>query len=207
MSKTQAKIELKNIELKNIHKAYGEKTVLNDFNLAITGSEITVIMGASGAGKTTLLRLIAGLETPDRGTVTGAPEAKSMLFQEDRLCEQLSAAENVSLALKPKNKKERKAVLSNIEKHFQRTGLDLSHHETSPVRELSGGMKRRVALVRAMIADSELILLDEPCKGLDEATKELTLKYIKEERRGRTMIVVTHDADEASFFDGKIISL
>lgn len=196
-----------NIELKNVYKSYGDKSVLSDLNLTIPSGSITAIMGISGVGKTTLLRLIAGLEAPDSGTVTPAPVKVSMLFQEDRLCEQLTATENVTLVLPCSDRASKKALYEDIQKHFSQTGLDLAAHEASPVRDLSGGMKRRVALVRAMIYPSDLVLLDEPCRGLDEATKELAVDYIKKERRGRTMIIVTHDEAEALSYGGTVVRL
>ena len=195
------------IELKNVCKSFGDKTVFTDFDLSLPEGSVTVVMGVSGSGKTTLLRLIAGLSKPDSGTITGVPESRSILFQEDRLCEQLTALQNVELVLGRADKKTRSENRKTITDHFSRTGLDLNAHENSPVRELSGGMKRRVALVRAMIFDSSLVLLDEPCKGLDEATKELCIEYIKKERRGRTMLIVTHDETEASAFGGTLLKL
>ena len=193
-------IIVSNIKLQNVRKSFGDKVVFDGFDLDIQAGMYTVIMGTSGSGKTTLLRLIAGLDTPDSGLIGGVPQKSSILFQEDRLCEHLTALENVELVLGHADKKTRSENRKTIMDHFARTGLDLSAHENSPVSELSGGMKRRVALVRAMIFNSSIVLLDEPCKGLDEATKELCLKYIKKERRGRTMIIVTHDETEAEFF-------
>lgn len=207
MNKESLSLKPTDIEIKNLCKSYGEKTVFNGYDLSISAGSVTALMGLSGAGKTTLLRLIAGLEKPDSGSITGVPDTVSMVFQEDRLCEQLTALENVSLVLPRADKDTRSRQKETILRHFEQTGLDISKNIDSPVSSLSGGMKRRVALVRAMLYPSVLVLLDEPCKGLDETTRELTINYIKKERRGRTMLIVTHDEAEALSYGQNLIRL
>ena len=130
-----------------------------------------------------------------------------MLFQEDRLCEQLTATENVTLVLPCSDRASKKALYEDIQKHFSQTGLDLAAHEASPVRDLSGGMKRRVAIARAFLFDCDLLILDEAFKGLDGDTKMLAMEWGKQHANGRTIISVTHDEMEADFFGERLIRM
>lgn len=195
-----------NIEIENLTKSYGDRGIFRDYNLTIKEHGILVIMGSSGAGKTTLLHLMAGLEHPDVGTITGIPEKIGMVFQEDRLCEEFSAVENVRLVLSRVLGGEKGKTEQKIRDHLMKVGIPEENMER-PVSEYSGGMKRRVALVRAMMADAELLLLDEPCTGLDEDTKKQVMKYILEQRRNRTMVVVTHSEEEAGGYGGELLLL
>ena len=145
-------------------------------------------MGPSGCGKTTLLRILMGFEKPDAGSITGMPEKLSAVFQENRLTEDFSGVENICLVLERGTRKERVEL---AEWHLARMGLKDSMEQ--PVRELSGGMKRRVAIIRAVLAEANLILLDEPFKGLDEVTKDTVMEYFMESTKEKTTIVVTHD--------------
>lgn len=163
---------MQKLRMEHIYKSYGQAVVLQDFSYAFTPGGITCIMGESGAGKTTLLRLLMGLEKADSGIITGFDKV-SAVFQENRLIEHLNAVENTALVIKVLPKE---ALLK-------------------PVREYSGGMKRRVALVRAMAADSEIVLLDEPFTGLDSRNSKKAAEYILSEQRGRTVISVTHDME------------
>ncbi len=175
---------MQNLSVEHVYKSYGQTPVLQDFSYAFVPGSITCIMGESGAGKTTLLRLLMGLERADSGTVTPADKV-SAVFQEDRLIEHLDAVENIALVLKGEN----------VCRRAQEQLLYLLPKEVllKPVREYSGGMKRRVALVRAMAADSEIVLLDEPFTGLDSENRQKAAEYILSEQRGRTVIAVTHD--------------
>lgn len=188
-----------NIQICSLSKSYGSKQVLNDLNLSLQEGCCHVIMGPSGCGKTTLLRLIAGLEKADFGSISGVPDRISAVFQEDRLCEDFSAIDNVSLVLK------RGCPAAEIESHLRSIGLDSDLQQ--PVREYSGGMKRRVALVRAVMAESGLLLLDEPFKGLDPDTKEQAITYFLAHTKGKTCLVVTHDEQEAARLNPNVISL
>lgn len=173
--------------LENICKAYGEKTVLQDFSHVFPAGKRTCIMGPSGCGKTTLLRIILGLETPDRGTLTGKPERVTAVFQENRLFEDFSALSNLA-AVCPHGDKHTMAD------HLTELGLGDSLHK--PVRTLSGGMKRRVSIARAVLAPGDLVILDEPFTGLDKDTKDVVLNYLKHHTQDRTLLVVTHDPAE-----------
>ncbi|MBR6222761.1 MAG: ABC transporter ATP-binding protein [Lachnospiraceae bacterium] len=174
------------ISLKNVTKAYDKNEVIKDYDLVIPEGDVHYITGPSGSGKTTLLRLIAGLEKPDKGSIEGVPERIGMVFQEDRLVETLSAVENVYLVLSRKD-----ADRKVIKEHLLMVGLSKDQLD-NPVSTFSGGMKRRVAVVRAMMSDSELVLLDEPFSGLDEDTKTLVTDYIMKQKKGRTLMIATH---------------
>lgn len=184
--------------LENICKKYGEKTVLQDVSFVFPGGRRTCIMGPSGCGKTTLLRIILGLETSDAGTMTGRPERLSAVFQENRLFEDFSALSNVAAVCSKEDK-------GKIEEHL--TALGLGDSLTKPVRTLSGGMKRRVAIARAVLAPGELMILDEPFTGLDKDTKAVVLEYLKTHTQGRTLILVTHDPAERDALAHRVLDM
>ena len=143
-------------------------------------------MGASGCGKTTLLRILCGLLPPDSGRIDGAEGAwYSAVFQEDRLCENLTAAANIRLVTG--NSRSREEIESAL------AAVGLADCSGKPVREFSGGMKRRTALVRALLAEYSVLVLDEPFKGLDESTREQTAGWCRKMTAGKTVILVTHD--------------
>lgn len=182
------------VEVRDLSKSYGEKKVLQNFSAVFKTGQTTCMMGSSGCGKTTLLRLLLGLDTADGGEIILPPGTKlSAVFQEDRLCNNLSAGANVRLVIpgRPKD--------GVIEKGFEMMGLSECIHR--PARELSGGMRRRVALLRALLADWNVLLMDEPFKGLDEKTKAAVIEYTKKLCSGKTVICVTHDAEEAKLLD------
>lgn len=195
---------MQNVSIKNISKAYGDKHVLNHVSKEFPAGETTVIMGASGCGKTTLLRILLGLEMPDSGEVSGMPEKTAVLFQEDRLCVDVSAYENIALVLEHKvTRAQKEAQKHIIQQEAAQVGIteeDLKQN----VMELSGGMRRRIALLRALLYDADCVILDEPFKGLDAATKQIVMRYVKEKTTGRTTFLVTHDAAEADFFGRNI---
>lgn len=193
---------MQDIRIKNISKAYGDKQVLNHISKEFPAGETTVIMGVSGCGKTTLLRILLGLEMPDSGEVTGMPEKVSVLFQEDRLCEDGSAYENIALVLeRRKTRVQKDAQRRKIEQEAAQVSIT-AEDLTQNVMELSGGMRRRIALLRALLYDADCVILDEPFKGLDVTTKQIVMQYVKEKTAGKTTFLVTHDAAEADFFGG-----
>ncbi|MBE6014276.1 MAG: ATP-binding cassette domain-containing protein [Lachnospiraceae bacterium] len=190
------------IKLKNLSKSYGSEQVLSDFNYEFKDGSFTCIMGKSGAGKTTLLRILMGLEKPDGGVIEGVKESKlSAVFQENRLCENLTALLNVRIITDMSGKYSD----SDIRRCFARIGIDTDAKKT--VNEFSGGMKRRVAIVRALLADFDLLIMDEPLKGLDEETRNDVIELIKEYTRGKTVIMTTHDTDEPEAFGAEILDL
>ncbi len=185
--------------LKNIFKSFGSKKVLNGLTVEFKRGSRTCVMGASGSGKTTLLNIIMGLEHPDSGEIIGVPSSVAAVFQEDRLCEPYSAVANV-LAVTGKTVDRDKIVAMLRE-------LGLEGSEYLPVNTLSGGMRRRVALARALLAKSELIILDEPFKGLDEDTRHIVIDVINRYTAGKTLIVSTHDIRDFADLDAEIFNL
>lgn len=177
------------IKIKHLGKAYGEQQILKDFSCLFPEGKTTCIRGKSGSGKTTLLRLLLGLESPDTGEIEGMEGKKIVaVFQEDRLCENLSAASNIRMVCREP------ITDQQLEEAYK--AVALTHIWQKPVRELSGGMRRRVSVLRALLAESDCVVMDEPLKGLDEDTKEKTIKYILEKTTGKTLIFVTHEEKE-----------
>jgi len=184
------------IVISGVTKKYGDNVVFHNFSVRIEKNRTTFITGPSGCGKTTLISMLMGITAPDSGTITGVPALKSAVFQEDRLCENFNAVSNVRLVCDKRIKN------STIIEHLERVGLkDIL---SKPVSEFSGGMKRRVAIVRAVLAKSEILFLDEPFKGLDNENKKLVMDYIEENTKGKTVIIVTHDTD---MIHGNVLSL
>jgi NitT/TauT family transport system ATP-binding protein len=175
------------IKITNLSKSFGENVVLKDFSATFPQGNITCIMGASGCGKTTLLNIILGLLPKDGGEIEGLPQKISAVFQENRLFNDFSVIDNLKAVITGKE--------SDLVKGVEAMGLKEFIH--APVSSLSGGMKRRVALLRALESDSDLIVMDEPFKGLDEDTKDRVMDYTLSRLKGRTAIVVTHDPAEA----------
>ena len=186
------------IIIEALSKSYGDKTVFRDFSARFPLGETSVLMGASGGGKTTLLRLLLGLETPDAGRITGVPARCAAVFQEDRLCPQLTVIENVRLIAGRSKEREARGLLAQ---------LGLGESLDVPAAELSGGMRRRCALARALCADYDLLVLDEPFKGLDEANRRAAMDAVLEYSHDKTVLFVTHDAAEAGFFSGNVCSI
>ena len=142
-------------------KAFGGKTVLQDFSCELEEGRVTALMAPSGAGKTTLLRILLGLETADSGEITGLSGKRlAAVFQEDRLLDFMTPVDNIRL---PVPKLERAVILREM------AAMGLTGCENQPVRELSGGMRRRVAILRALLCGADVIALDEPFKGRGDA--------------------------------------
>ena len=190
---------MQDIKIENLYKAYGEKQVLNNFSAVIEHGKISCIMAPSGAGKTTLLRILMGMEKADRGKITGLENLKiRAVFQEDRLCEELDAVSNIRLVKYKNNKKTVQDALCK---------MGLTDIENKPVSTLSGGMKRRVSILRALLSDFDVLFLDEPLKGLDMHTKQMVLNEMKNYFENKTIIMITHEKDEAEFFGAKVIGI
>lgn len=186
---------MKDILLKDICKAYGTQPVLLHFSARFPAGQTTCIMGESGCGKTTLLHILMKLVRPDSGTIENMIQSIAAVFQEDRLCEGFSAAKNIRLTARTPLSDE------TIRSHMAQVGLG-EDAWGKPVRELSGGMKRRVAILRAVLSDRDVLLLDEPFKGLDESTRALTAEYLRKSSAGKTVLMVTHDSDEVALMGG-----
>ncbi len=187
------------VELNNVSKSYSENKVFDDFSFAFEKSKTYCVMGRSGCGKTTLLNLVLGVIFPDSGTVSVNSDKVSAVFQEDRLCETITAFANVYAAV-PKS-----IARKDIEKCLSELGL--SESVNLKTGELSGGMKRRVAIARALLAESDIVLLDEPFKGLDSDTRIKTVNTVLEYTKGKTVIFATHDISEAELMDATVIYL
>ncbi len=186
-AKGVAKMDKQDIVAENISKSFGEKVVLSSVNARFPHGKKSSIMAASGKGKTTLFRIFLGLEVPDSGMVHGVKDKKiAAVFQEDRLCENLSAMVNISLVSKANHNRIREGLAK----------MGLLKEADAPVSTLSGGMKRRVAILRALMSDADILLLDEPFKGLDEETKTDVIKLVKQYTEGKTVILITHSESE-----------
>lgn len=193
------------MKLEKIKKQFEDKIIFNDYDLTLEEGKIYCVMGESGRGKTTLLRIIAGLEPIDGGKIVRKKEDLcAMVFQEERLFEWESVWKNIAIVLEGKERKARN-LKEMIVSHLQRVGLE--NVAEVPVKELSGGMKRRVSLVRGMMAKSSYILMDEPFTGLDEATKDKAIQYVLEEQKGRMILLTTHSKEEVKKINGHLILL
>ncbi len=184
------------IEIDNISKSYGNQKVIENFSLQIESEHSYVITGESGSGKTTLLRILLGLETADEGRISLLGDYKypylnaGVVFQEDRLLEGFSAVENVAMASRRMAKE---TAREELEKLLPADQLD------KPVRELSGGMKRRVAIVRACSISSDILILDEPFTGLDDGNKEKVIQYIRQKQGNNPLVITSHSLEGLEF--------
>mgnify|MGYP004719495597 FL=1 len=187
------------IAIDKLCKAFGGKTVLQDFSCELEEGRVTALMAPSGAGKTSLLRILLGLETADSGEITGLSGKRlAAVFQEDRLLDFMTPVDNIRL---PEPKLERAVILREM------AAMGLTGCESQPVRELSGGMRRRVAILRALLCGADVIALGEPFKGLDEATRARVSDETRRLCRGKTVLLVTHEAAEAERMGAKIVGL
>jgi NitT/TauT family transport system ATP-binding protein len=177
------------IGVTGIGKSFGEKVVLKDVSFSLPEGKVSAIMAPSGRGKTTLLRILMGLEEAKEGEVFGFSDVKKgVVFQEDRLCENLTPIANIRLVNPGLTKEEVRSALHKV---------GLFNCEEQKVKNLSGGMKRRVAILRALLSDCDILIFDEPFRGLDADTKLLVLEDTKMRLRGRTTVLVTHEEEEA----------
>ena len=188
------------IRLLNVTKSFEDKVVLKDVNIMIPEGRRICLMGASGAGKTTLLNLIMGLTEPDSGEILGREGIRiAAVFQEDRLIEHWDAVRNIKLVC------DKSISTDEIKAELHKVGLD--DVQGKPVSRLSGGQRRRVSLIRAMLAKSSLLIMDEPLKGLDSGLKVQVIEYIKQNTKNKTILIVTHDMEEAQLLEADIRQL
>lgn len=181
------------ISLSNVTAGYPGKTVLRNVTLSLPERGAVAIMAPSGFGKTTLLRLLAGLIKPQSGTVAGLENKKTaFLFQEDRLLPWLTAEKNVSI------------VCDREKARFWLGAMEIDDPGQYP-HEMSGGMQRRAALARAMAFGGDLLLLDEPFKGLDEALRGRIAARIK--NQFPLTVLSVHDQEEAALMGAQILHL
>ena len=186
------------VQVQNLCKSFGGERVLENVTFA-AGPGVTCLMAPSGAGKTTLLRILLGLERADSGTVTLPEHCRwSAVFQEDRLLEHLDAMGNLRFVLG--------AALDEPAAGALLTELGLGDTAGKPVREFSGGMKRRLALARALLAPSDALALDEPFTGLDEENRARCLALIRRAAE-KPVLLVTHDPADAKSLGAAVYKL
>lgn len=182
------------IRLDNVSFSYGDTVILRNVTWELPHSGVVCLWGPSGCGKTTLLRLLAGLETPDSGHITGMPRV-SMVFQEDRLLPWATALENVTVV---------GVAIDDARGMLLTLGLSEEEIDSLP-SALSGGQQRRVALARALAGESDLLLLDEPFNGLDEDTWQSAVPLIMAYAAHRPVLLVTHIREQAEALDANYL--
>ncbi len=202
------------IAIDRLGKSFGDEerrtVALDEFSLSVGDGEFVCIVGPSGCGKTTVLRIVAGLETPTTGSVTIAPGAgrglpqNAMVFQEHGLFPWMTVVDNVAYSLEMRGigKRERRArVMPFLEK------IGLSRFHKHYPRDLSGGMRQRVSLARAFVADPEILLMDEPFAALDAQNKLILQEELLSiwEGSAKTVLFITHGIDEAIALGDRIV--
>ena len=185
------------LHIKNLCKSFDGRPVLENVSFT-AGPGVTCVMAPSGAGKTTLLRILLGLERPDSGS-TPSDVRWSAVFQENRLLEHLDAMGNLRFVLG--------AALDEHTANALLTELGLGDTADKSVREFSGGMKRRLALARALLAPSDALALDEPLTGLDEENRARCLALIRRAGEEKPVLLVTHDPADAKSLGADVIKL
>jgi phospholipid/cholesterol/gamma-HCH transport system ATP-binding protein len=201
------------VELRDVHLMLGDKPVLQGISLLLERGETLVVMGASGVGKSTVLRLVLGILKPDRGSVfvAGTDMARAqpveldavrtrigMVFQSGALFDSLTVGENVGFRLLEGGKLSDEEIAEEVREKLSFVDLASGVAEHMPA-QLSGGMRKRVAIARAMVGEPELLLYDEPTTGLDPISSERINHLLVKVRHARhtASIVVTHDLDSA----------
>ena len=180
------------MKLENVKVGYQNKVVLENLNFEIEG--VTCLVGENGKGKTTILKTLAGLLEPLEGKIIDRPKVVSYCFQEDRLFKELTVLENLKLVCQDETK---------IDNYLNK--LTLKVYKNIKVKELSGGCQRMTALLRALVFDSEIVLLDEPFNGIDEENKKVLFEIIKKETR--PIVLVTHKKEEIEAVNGKVVTI
>lgn len=196
------------IELIDLHKAFGNQTVLNGLNLSIPAGQTTAVIGPSGEGKSVMLKHMIGLLTPDQGDVlvdgesilglgrtqlNRVREKFAMVFQNAALFDSMTVYENVAFPLEEKTSLTRDEIDGRVETALLEVGLKNVHRKYPD--ELSGGMKKRVGLARALLLEPQIVLFDEPTTGLDPVIRRAIHQLIKETQQkfGFTAVIVSHD--------------
>lgn len=210
------------IEIKNLHKSFGDLTVLNGVNIDVEDGQSLVVMGKSGQGKSVLLKLITRLLFPDQGHIyidkedLGSMNSKQlgecrlkfgMLFQSAALFDSLNIQDNVGIGLRAYNRYSDEEIAAIVKESLDRVGLiDVSDKYPA---QLSGGMRKRVGLARVVAMKPKYILYDEPTTGLDPVTSAQIAKLIKEMQDDLkvTSIIVSHDIPTGFFLADKVVLL
>ena len=187
------------LTIKHLTKQFGKKTLFRDLCLTVEGP--AVLWAPSGWGKTTLLRILMGLEEPTSGIVQGVGRVAAV-FQEDRLCPQLTAVQNVTLVLPGSAEQYKKQII----KDFQQFGMDAAALAL-PAARLSGGQKRRTALLRALWAASDTLLFDEPFTGMDPDTLAAAAALLRERCGEKPVLLATHDREAIRLLGWPVVEL
>ena len=183
------------INMSNVNFSYGKRRVLNNFNLSVQKGERVCLFGESGSGKTTVLRLISSLESADEGQIIIGGKI-SVVFQEDRLLPFKTVIENIE------------AVNGDIDKCEELLkAFGLYEYRDKYPRSLSGGMKRRIAIIRALSRDFDILILDEAFNGIDKQNIEKIAQIINDNTKDKTVIMVSHSEWEAEMLGAKIIKI
>ena len=191
------------LKLQHLTKQFGAAPLFTDLCMEVDAP--VVLWAPSGWGKTTLLRILMGLEAPTSGSVEGVGRVGAV-FQEDRLCPQLTAEENVALVLTAEQYKTKTQYKEQIRDDLIQLGLD-DEALTLPARKLSGGQKRRTALLRALWAESDTLLLDEPFTGMDPAVMKKAAAMLKARCGRKPTLLATHDKEAIRELGWKVIEL
>ncbi|WAW14341.1 ATP-binding cassette domain-containing protein [Peptostreptococcus equinus] len=181
-----------NIKFNSVSKYYGDKLILDNLKLNIENKSIFFIQGKSGIGKTTIFRLILGLEQADKGEILGIGNRKiGSVFQDDLLIDNISVLANLRLVNKDIN---RDSIVNYLK------DIDVNVDLFTKISQLSGGMKRRISILRSILYDCDTIIMDEPFKGLDRETKEKIMSFVLRNTIDKTLIVISHDNREVDYF-------
>ena len=192
-------------QVKNIIKGYNELKVLEDISIDFPKNKTICILGPSGCGKTTLLNIISGIIKEYSGKIIGFEDDISFVFQEDRLIPWKNVSSNIEFVLKNKMNKEK--IETTIERYLKLVNLE--EYRYYYPKDLSGGMRQKISILRAFAYPSNLLIMDEPFKSLDINSKQVLIDLFKELRitENRTCIIVTHDIEEALTLGDKIVIL
>ena len=195
------------LHLSSIGHHFADREVLRDVSLFLTGPGVTALVGPSGCGKTTLIRIAAGLLPPATGKVHNGYARTACVFQEDRLLPWRRVVDNVAFGLRAVGTSRRARTRAAVEA-LDRVGLAAEDGASYP-HQLSGGMRQRAALARALVVDPDLLLLDEPFGATDFVRRQQLLVLIRDlvRRGGKTVLLVTHDLTEAAIIADSIIVL
>ena len=183
------------IKLENVAFSYKNTPVLENFSLEVNGGEVVALRGESGSGKTSIARLVLGLEKAEHGSVS-APDNISAVFQEDRLFPTLSVRKNISIVSNGEDKTDYLLKKANLDSVADKK-----------VWQLSGGMKRRVAILRAINYGADALILDEPFNGLDPQNKKLMADLILEEYKNKPILLISHIKEDSELFGAKVVQI
>lgn len=189
------------IKAKNLYFSYGDQLVLQGVSIELTGDQPVVLLGGSGMGKTTLLRILAGLMKADAGEIEGIDKNTriAVMYQEDRLFPHLTVYKNLKL-IRPGVTRDKAAGL------LAELNLEAAVLDQLP-RELSGGMRRRIALARALLFEADLVLMDEPFQGLDVDTRRMALAAVKKWTKGRPTLLISHEPEDGPALGAKTLTI